>query len=333
VDIATQRANKIAVMEFIQAMDATGVNGTEQVLHRYCAQEVIWEIFHPFNTLRGSGQAAGEFWDPLYRAFPDAERRLDIFVGDMFKDEYWVTCLGHLCGTFDHAWLDIPPTGELAYIRVGEFYLVRDGRIARAHVLLDIPDVMRQAGVYPFRPMPGVAGFAPGPRMHDGIRLGDDDPKQRALETVLGMHEALHDFDGVDVDSMDHARFWSDHFLYHAPCGIGSSRGMEGFRQCHQRPFLASFPDRQGREHYVRISDGPIACTSHWGTLTATHLGSDWLGLPATGKTIRMRVADWYCCDSDWRLHENWLMMDILDICMQMGFDVLTEFRQRRTPQ
>ncbi len=351
----TRRKNKDHVWKFIEAMDAvTGedrgdapaggpaespddrarsdgpsnslTRRFQSVLETFCSKDVEWKIFHPFNTLQGCEAAARDFWGDLAEALPDIERRLDIFAGDDYKNEYWVTCLGHLCGTFERSWLGIPPTGRVASLRIGEFYKVRDEKIVRAHILLDIPDLMWQAGVYPFRPMPAAPGMVPGPKKHNGLRLGEDDPQQKTLDTVLSMHKALHDFDGKDLGSMQHSQCWSEHFLYYAPAGIGTTRGMEQFRAYHQKPFLVSFPDRHGRDHYVRISDGPIACTSHWGTLTATHTGSGWLGLPATGKKLQMRVADWYCADERGLLHENWLMMDILDICMQMGYDVLADF-------
>ena len=137
------------------------------------------------------------------------------------------------------------------------------------------------------------------------------------------MHKALHDFDGKDLNSMEHSSCWSDHFCYYAPAGIGTTRGMASFKKDHQQPFLASFPDRHGTDHYCRISDGPIAATTHWGTLTATHTGSVWLGLPATNKRLTMRVADWYCANDQGLLHENWLLMDIPDILHQLGVEVI----------
>lgn len=323
MNTTARRKNKSAVWNFLNELDQAEPGETAAVLHSYCTEEVVWEVFHPFNTLTGCEDASVRFWETLLTAIPDLERRIDIFAGDVYKDEYWVTSMGYLCGTFMQTWLGIPPTGGVVYVRIGEFYKVRDGKITRAHVLLDIPDVMRQAGVYPFRPMLGTPGSVPGPKKHDGLRLGDDDSEQKTLDTVLAMHRALHDFDGQDLNSMCHSHCWSENFLYYAPAGIGTTRGMDGFRAHHQKPFLASFPDRHGTDHYVRISDGSVACTGHWGTLTATHTGSEWLGLPATGKRITMRVADWYCADEQGLLHENWLMLDILDIYLQMGFDVL----------
>lgn len=329
-----RRENKDAVWAFIKNFEGAVKGGARaaeppktakvtEALSKYYADDAVWEIFHPFNTLKGSTEAAEQFWLPLFTSFPDLERRVDIFAGDLYKDEYWVTAMGHLTGNFSSPWLGIQPTGKVIYIRLGEFHKVKDGKIVKSHILLDIPDVMRQAGCYPFRPMPAAGGNFPGPKRHNGIRLGDDDLKQETLDTVLSMHKALHDFDGKDLNSMEHSQCWSENFFYHAACGIGTTRGMEAFKKFHQQPFLKSFPDRHGRDHYCRISDGPVACTTHWGTLTATHLGSEWFSLPATGKKIEMRVADWYCADEEGKLHENWLFIDILHIMKQMGCDLL----------
>lgn len=322
MDSSTRKENKLMVWEMLHALDSATPDQYETTLSNYYAEDAIWEIFHPFNTIHGNKEAADLFWRPLAKAIPDMEHRIDIFAGDLYQDDYWVTAMGHLCGVFENDWLGIPATGKIVFLRKGAFHKVKGGKIVKSHILLDIPEVMRQAGCYPFRPMPGTEGNMPGPKKHNGIRLGDDDPEQETLDMVLSMHKALHDFDGKDLKSMQHSHCWSDHFCYFAPAGIGAVRGMKQFKRDHQQPFLASFPDRHGTDHYARISDGPIACTTHWGTLTATHTGSKWLSLPATGKKLTMRVADWYCADENGKLHENWLFMDIPDILKQMGLDL-----------
>lgn len=330
IDLKTRRQNKTLVWHYLHELDQATPNQTETILHKYHSEDAVWEIFHPFNTLRGCASAAKRFWRPLCQALPDMERRIDIFAGDLYQDHYWVTAMGYLCGNFVTPLLGIQPTGKLAYLRIGEFYKVVDQKITETHILLDIPDLMRQSGVYPFRPMPATPGLVPGPKQHNGLRQSDNDPEHSTLDTVLAMHKAIHAFDGQNLDSMPQTQFWSDHFHYYAPAGIGTTRGLASYKRNHQQPFLASFPDRRGTEHYCRISDGPIAATTHWGTLTATHTGSAWLNLPATGKKLTMRVADWYCANDRGLLHENWLMMDIPDILKQMGIDVfgsLTAFK------
>ena len=70
--------------------------------------------------------------------------------------------------------------------------------------------------------------------------------------------------------------------------------------------------------------------TGGWPSVSATHLGANWLGMPATGKEIHMRVMDFYRLDDDGLLSENWVPIDIIDILRQMGFDVFSRLRHLR---
>ena len=79
-----------------------------------------------------------------------------------------VSTWGHVIGTFDEPWIGIPPTGGLTHLRFGFAAIIREGKIAKAYVLLDILDVMRQAGYYPLREMPGSAEAWPFPPQDTG---------------------------------------------------------------------------------------------------------------------------------------------------------------------
>jgi hypothetical protein len=46
------------------------------------------------------------------------------------------------------------------------------------------------------------------------------------------------------------------------------------------------------------------------------------MGLPASEKTVEMRVVDMYRRDGD-KLAENWIFIDLLYFLMQQGVDVL----------
>ena len=145
------------------------------------------------------------------------------------------------------------------------------------------------------------------------------------MDVVLAMHAALGRFDGKSLDSMPHAEFWHPDFMWYGAAGIGTTRGLEEFRAHHQIPFLVGFPDRLGSGHYIRISDGNYAVTGGWPSVTGTHLGP-WLGMPATGKRINMRVMDFYR-QADGRICENWVPIDIIDMARQMGVDVFERVR------
>ncbi|MEM6307735.1 MAG: ester cyclase, partial [Pseudomonadota bacterium] len=147
-----------------------------------------------------------------------------------------------------------------------------------------------------------------------------------AMDIVLAMHAALGAFDGKSLDTMPHADYWTDQFMWYGPAGIGTSRGLSGFRAHHQIPFLQAFPDRRGASHYIRIGDGPIAVTGGWPSVTATHTG-EWLGMAPTGRKIDMRVMDFYRLDASGRIAENWVPMDVIYIALQMGVDLFARLR------
>ena len=284
------------------------------------------EASHPWGRLDLAGIAA--LWSALRRALPDMERRDLIVVGGANRDDarvsgprapHLVAMLGHLQGTFAEPLLGLPPTGGVASLRVAEAHWLDGERVRRSWTHLDLVDLMRQAGVWPLPRSFGVEAAWPGPATQDGLRLGPPE-EGGALDAVLAMHDALHAFDGRDVGSMPHERFWAPGFMYHAGGGIGACRGLEGFRAHHQIPFLRAFPDRMGAGHFVRVSDGPYAVTG--GNVRATHRG-EWLGMTATGRPIAVPVMDFYRLDGDGRIAENWLPIDVVGIAAAMGHDLL----------
>jgi hypothetical protein len=120
------------------------------------------------------------------------------------------------------------------------------------------------------------------------------------------------------------------------PAGIGSSRGMEGFRDSHGALFLKAFPDRKGISraendaiaragHFCEVGDGGYAMTAGWPNMEGIHSGGHWLGLPPTGRRVQMRVADWYRLDRTGQIADNWVLIDIPHILDQMGLDIFAE--------
>ena len=126
-------------------------------------------ISHPVNELTGPQAVAVGFLAPLMAAFPDVERRTDLFFGGHWDghicggEGLWVTCTGHYLGTFTQPLFGIPATGEPAWLRFGEFYRIVDGRIAEARILLDLVDLARQAGRAPPAAQSGARTAGAGP--------------------------------------------------------------------------------------------------------------------------------------------------------------------------
>ncbi len=313
-------------------------------LREQVAADASWHVFHPINELAGTQAVMDQFYSPLQAAFPDLERRTDLFFAGQWTsppegevgysapqvrgEGWWATAMGHYIGTFRQPWLGIPATGEPAVLRFGEFYRWqpnpdgRGGKVTEARVLLDIVDLARQAGRRLLPASPGLDWLVPGPEPHDGLLLGATDPAvgQESMRRTLAMFRGLFDFDGVNLDSMGMERFWHPNMMWYGPCGIGSTRGVEGFQRHHQKPFLHAFPDRKAMGHRARFSEGPFVASTGWPSVGAMHHGT-YLGVPATHRRVGMRVADWWRCDGHW-LTENWVLIDLPHLMLQMDVDL-----------
>lgn len=302
-------------------------------------ETAIFRASHPWNELIGI-DAIRAFWSALRRSFPDMERRDLIFLGGhshhdsrmdpSYTDRTMVASMGHIQATFREDFMGIPATNGAIMLRVCEVHHMSDGKIAETHMMLDLLDLMDQAGIWPMVPMVGAKGIWPGPSTNDGVQPDNMDPASGAVsfQSVLDMHNALLSFDGKNLDSMNHAGFWTEHFMYYGGAGIGACRGLSGFRAHHQIPFLKAFPDRTGAGHYVRIGDGAYALTAGWPSVQATHTGP-FLGMTPTGRRIDIRVMDFYHFEGG-KISENWLPIDIPHIAFQMGFDVFDRLKHMR---
>jgi predicted ester cyclase len=283
----------------------------------------------PLDDLCGAHAQAERFWVPLLRAFPDLERRDDILMSGASavapEGSDWVAGTGHYAGTFTAPFLGIPPTGRLAWLRYGEFHrLGADGRIAETYLLLDLPDLMRQAGASPL-PRPDAAEFrVPGPASHDGILLAPADAAETkaSYDLVMAMIGGLGRYDRASLGSMGQDAYWHDDMMWYGPGGIGSTRGIAGFQAHYQRHFLRAFPDRKGGNHKARFAEGAYVASTGWPSVRATWSG-DWLGAVAPRVPIGMRVMDFWRRDGH-RLRENWVFIDIPDLHRQIGSTVFS---------
>ena len=302
-------------------------------LQQYFDPACEFHVFHPINQCNGVEAFDAAFWQPLLRAMPNLERRLDLFFAGDFDGHIcggagtWVTTTGYLMGTMTADWLGIPATGDTVYVRIGEFYRVEGTRIVEARILLDLVDVMRQAGYAVLPKSRGLDLLVPGPQMSDGLLLTpqDEHATRQTLQTLMGMMGGLHTFDQKDLASMNVHGHWHKDMMWYGPCGIGSAREVAGFQKHHQKPFLHAFPDRVGANHRARISEGMYVASTGWPSVKATHAG-DYLGVSATHKPVNIRVADWWRRDGN-VLRENWVLIDLPELLLQMGVDLFERLR------
>jgi predicted ester cyclase len=328
--------------DFLSAVASCAPQDLERVVLEHSHEDAVWEVVHPFNTLTGARQACEGFWGPLKASFPGFEVRQHFAVAGEYLGEEWVSTFAHVMGSFEVPWVGIPASHRLSFLRFGLNALVVDGKIARAHLHLDLVDVMRQAGYYPFREMPGSAEQWPGPPASSGADLYGYDPELGlATLTVTRERQVSLPPPASSLDEhraqIQHSPHWHPHMNWYGPAGVGSCRGMDQFRAYHVRLFLQAFPDRSGGDtpwpastpgHYIRAGDGRFSVTAGWPSLQGTHTGAGWLGMAPTGRKVGMRVVDWYRADEEGLLIDNWVMIDVLHILDQLGYDVLEDMRQ-----
>ena len=341
-------ANKQLLARFLAELADAEPDEIESVLSAHCDPSCVWQIFHPFNRIDGAADAASRFWKPLKEAFPDHEHRIAFVIAGEYEGRDQVSSWGHVFGNFEQPWLGIPPTWGTITLRMGINAIVADGRFTKVYILLDIIDVMLQAGFYPLRRMPGSSGQWAFPPCDTGANACQIDPEHGAKslaivrEMQIGLPPPNSNFTPEESRAR-HSPHWHEDMNWYGPAGIGSSRGLRGFRDYHGALFLKAFPDRSGivrnggvaedaPGHYVRLGDGRYAVTGGNPSLTATHTGSQWLGLPPTGRKVEMRVADWYRLDENDKIIDNWVMIDVPHILDQMGLDIFDDLQYFADP-
>lgn len=299
--------------------------------------DAVVRLGYPFEDLDGALVLFDKALAPLKRAFPDLERRDTIVMaGRTNAGELWVGCLGYYAGKFAGPFLDIPPTGHFATMRFHEFYRIEDGRVAEFQSLWDIPELMFQAGVWPMAPQLGRAWYSPAPVSQDGLSIvnNDDSHAAASLNLITEMLEGLSKFATGGVEAMRLADYWHPQCSWYGPFGIGTCRGVEGFRNWHQIPFLNGMPDRQGTGgNRPFFADGDYVAVTGWPNMRATISNDGWMGIAPSGQKISMRSLDFWRCENG-QIRENWVLVDLLSVYRQIGVDVfarMKEFNKART--
>ena len=115
--------------------------------------------------------------------------------------------------------------------------------------------------------------------------------------------------------------YWFDDMVWHGPASIGTKNGIDEFEHDYRDAFIESFPDKVGQD-IVRIAEDNWVAAYGYQTTT---FAKDWLGIPATGQQIKMKYMDFWRIeerDGERKLAENHVLIDILGVLEQAGYDV-----------
>ena len=293
------------------------------------ADHAEWHCSHPVNVVQGFEAIQQDWCAPLAQAFQGLERRQSIFMAGGFNGQFnggagiWVSTTGYYTGVFEQDLWGIKAHHKLAFLRFGEFYRVENGCIVEARILVDLVDLARQTGRNLLPKSNGEDILIPSPADQGGLMYAaqTDAHTLGSISKIHNMIDGLMRFDGVNLATMGMHEHWSPNMMWYGPCGIGSMRRLDGFQTHHQKPFLIAFPDRKGAGHRARIAEGRYVGSTGWPSVIATHAG-EYLGVPASNVKIGMRVMDWWRTDDD-TIVENWVMIDLPHLMLQMGVDLL----------
>ena len=345
IDPERNLANKRRVRAALQAAIDGPAEQIEATLAAVYAPDALTRSSHPVNDQQGVAAIAASLWRPLRQALPDLERRDWLIIGGVDSDSGrdHVAISGFYVGTFRGDLFGIPANRQSVTLRYNEMHrLGDDGRITTSWIWVDYLDLMGQIGYWPIAPSLGSEGQWHAPRTQDAlIFTPQDEAASRASHAlVAAMGDGLGQFnatrpDRASLDEMGQVNYWHPNFLWYGPAGIGTTRGLRGFEDYHQIPFLTAVPDRGGGgdEPMSHISEGHYSVISAWDIMRATHTGGDWLGLAPTGVRVSLRVMDVYRCGPGpagaLRLCENWVPIDIIEFLHQIGVDVFARLRHQ----
>ncbi len=329
------RSKKI-VKDFYDKVKDASVDTIDTLIEEYYHEDIVWNGPQPFNTLKGRKALAEKFWKPYKCAMPDLQKNTFMHLAGnnhFGKHNEWVVSSGHYVGSFDNDFVEIPASQGITWVCYIEFNRVKDDKIIETYTIIDMLDLIRQAGIS-FIPALAPEVIIPGPSTNDGVIMGscNEEDSKKTLQVIYDMvYRALSSYQDKGLGNMGLESYFSDNFIWFGPCGIGTTRGLEGFRKYHQKPFLDALPDRNTYTDHFRIcfAEGHYGALIEWTGFYGTHQGGSWLGMPPSHKKIVMRDADLYLRQDD-KIVENWCYMDVVDVLLQMDVDVFERLREGR---
>lgn len=327
--------SKILVWEYWQKLHLSPKTITN-INEQYLAPEILWQGPQPFNEITGQNNLFEQVWQPIFKAFPDLQRRTYLFLGgevgndvkDIAETEVWVAGMGDYIGTFANDWLGIPATGQTIHFRFGEFSRVVDNKIVEIYTLFDIISLMRQAGFAVLPPSKGHDIWVPGPINGGGVLLEPQDAKEseKSFELLNRMlFEGMQYKQGQKAKKPGMEGYWTEDMVWYGPDGIGSVYGLKEFYRNAQGPIVAGHPDRIGGFHKARFGEGHCAAMGGLKALQGTHTGK-FLGIEPSGNKVAWRIMDFYTRKGD-LLFEDWVLVDLIDACKQCGLDIFARLK------
>ena len=326
----TTAQNKQVYLDFLARFSGTNPDSVESAIPSLFHHQAEIHASHPVNVTEGGiGYRDDVLW-PIANALQGLRRHDDIVIGGEYLGGEWVTSTGYYSGHFTRPLFGIPPSGKLAFLRIGEFHRMEEGKIVQSHIFLGLAELIIALGLWPLAPSQGYEGVVPGPSTHDGVLNGQSNPARSRASADLVENMLL------ELTSPEKAwrSYWHDNMVWYGPGSFGSYATLDAF-EAFQVPFEQTFEgwgDGQregitGVGSNCKAGDGDYAFLCGWPQITGIHV-KPFLGIEPKGQRVTMRDCDWWRCENG-KIIENWCMLDVIDVALQLGRDILGEIQER----
>lgn len=255
---------------------------------------------------------------PFNRAFDQVHFNQLLFLGDNDTASTTTYALARWYGSL----AGMQPSGELVRIRICDFYRMAGDRIAYNWMMLDLPDILRQAGrrVLPEAALRDDGWFQP-PRAMDGVPA----PYSPLTPPEVGAASRQVAVALLDREWFEHgldrgeAALWSSDMIFYGPSGIGFAASLQEYQQ-HVLGVIRHGFSHRSFSLDVLTCEGAY-CAAH-GYLRGVHSGC-FMGEFGTNRTVQLRVAlHWHIVGGV--AVEGYAMFDTPALFKELGVDVLS---------
>jgi len=303
---------------------------------QHFSKDFVWHAGEPWGHGSDLASWQSEVAIPLFSALSDARYEVHIlFAGSAMNNPdgsgdgtQWATGSGYLHGKFLNDWMGFRATNQNIRIRFADFFRLENDCIVECYSQIDIIDFLQQIGCDPLPLSNGERFIYPAPTGLNGVIMNPQDDIE-TMRTFKLLHKMLFDglntFDGEGLESMSMEDYFHPNLKWYGPGGIGACMSFKEFQERHQAPWLIAFPDRKVLGLDNLICDGPICGEAWFQSVEATHSGP-YLGVPATGKTVKVSGIDYWLRQDD-VFTENWIFIDFVELFDQMDYNLLEHAR------
>ena len=301
----------------------------------FLASALKWDGPYPAPHAATAAELKDGWLDPFHAGCGGLERTTHILMAGASDGRadggtdgrIWVGGTGYLTGVAKAALWTIPATDQTLRLRWGEFLCIENNRITEVHLAIDVMDWLEQIGLAVLPKCDGASHVWPAPTGFDGINFdatGTDDTMRLGRGLLFG---GLNAFDATGLKSMGMAKYFHPNLKWYGPGGIGACLSLKEFEEFHQKPWLASFPDRKVQDLPL-IAEGRLLGACGPAAVKGTH-GGDPFRSSGPGKDQPLEFAGldfWLRTDSQFT--ENWVFVDFVKLFEQMGIDLMDRIGQ-----